>query len=160
MRGERCGITHKCKYFPCLKKYDVMNIISKTEDDLGSVAEKLINAYPDRKIFAFYGEMGAGKTTFIKAICNFLKVEDVVSSPTFAIINEYLTSNNEQVYHFDFYRLKNTDELFDIGYEDYFFSNNYCLIEWPEKIEEFLPEGTIIVEITVDRHNNSRLITF
>ena len=137
-----------------------MKITIRTENDLGIAAEKLINAYPGRRIFAFYGEMGAGKTTFIKAICNYLNVEDNVSSPTFAIINEYHTKSNEQVFHFDFYRLKNTNELFDIGYEDYFFSNNYCFLEWPEKIEEFLPEGTIIVEITVDRHNNNRLITF
>ncbi len=137
-----------------------MKIISRTESDLGNAAEKLINAYPDRKIFAFYGEMGVGKTTFIKAICKHLGVEDIVSSPTFAIINEYLTSDNEQIFHFDFYRLKNAGELFDIGYEDYFYSNSYCLIEWPEKIEEFLPEETIRVDINVDREDNTRLITF
>ena len=137
-----------------------MKAFSYTPDDLNSIAEKLINGYPDKRIFAFYGEMGAGKTTFIKAVCNFLKVEDIVSSPTFAIINEYSTEDNKQVFHFDFYRLKNTGELFDIGYEDYFFSNNYCFIEWPEKIEAFLPEGTIRVNISVDRKNNSRLITF
>jgi tRNA threonylcarbamoyladenosine biosynthesis protein TsaE len=104
--------------------------------------------------------MGAGKTTFIKAICKYFGVEDIVSSPTFAIINEYLTSDQEQIFHFDFYRLKNAGELFDIGYEDYFYSNSYCLIEWPEKIEEFLPEETIRVDITVDRKDNTRLITF
>ncbi len=137
-----------------------MKIISYIPDDLVNTTKMLINAYPDRKIFAFYGEMGAGKTTFIKAICKYFGVEDIVSSPTFAIINEYLTSNQEQIFHFDFYRLKNAGELFDIGYEDYFYSNSYCLIEWPEKIEEFLPEETIRVEINVDRKDNTRLITF
>ena len=137
-----------------------MKIISYIPDDLVNTAKMLINAYPDRKIFAFYGEMGAGKTTFIKAICKYFGVEDIVSSPTFAIINEYLTSNQEQIFHFDFYRLKNAGELFDIGYEDYFYSNSYCLIEWPEKIEEFLPEETIRVDINVDRKDNTRLITF
>ena len=135
-------------------------IVSYKPDDLNSAAKELITSYPDNRIFAFYGEMGAGKTTFIKAICKYLGVEDIVSSPTFAIINEYLASEMKQVFHFDFYRLKNTNELFDIGYEDYFYSNEYCLIEWPEKIEEFLPEGTIRVDINVDRKNNTRLITF
>ncbi len=137
-----------------------MKIISYIPDDLVNTTKMLINAYPDRKIFAFYGEMGAGKTTFIKAICKYFGVEDIVSSPTFAIINEYLTSDQEQIFHFDFYRLKNAGELFDIGYEDYFYSNSYCLIEWPEKIEEFLPEETIRVDINVDREDNTRLITF
>ncbi len=137
-----------------------MKIISYIPDDLVNTTKMLINAYPDRKIFAFYGEMGAGKTTFIKAICKYFGVEDIVSSPTFAIINEYLTSDQEQIFHFDFYRLKNAGELFDIGYEDYFYSNSYCLIEWPEKIEEFLPEETIRVDINVDRKDNTRLITF
>jgi tRNA threonylcarbamoyladenosine biosynthesis protein TsaE len=135
-------------------------IVSHSPDDLIVVAERLIKNYPDRRIFAFYGEMGAGKTTFIKAICKYLNVEDIVSSPTFAIINEYLSSDNKRIFHFDFYRLKNTAELFDIGYEDYFFSNNYCLIEWPEKIEGYLPEDTIRVNINVDRNKNTRLITF
>ena len=135
-------------------------IVSHSPNDLNIAAEKLIKAHPDKRIFAFYGEMGAGKTTFIKAICDYFGVTDIVSRPTFAIINEYLTSENEQIFHFDFYRLKNIHELFDIGYEDYFFSDNYCLIEWPEKIEEYLPEDTIRVNINVDRNKNTRLITF
>ena len=128
--------------------------------EIEKTAKEFISQMGENKIFAFYGEMGAGKTTFIKAICDYFGVTDIVSSPTFAIINEYLTSENEQIFHFDFYRLKNIHELFDIGYEDYFFSDNYCLIEWPEKIEEYLPEDTIRVNINVDRNKNTRLITF
>ncbi|HEX7410529.1 MAG TPA: tRNA (adenosine(37)-N6)-threonylcarbamoyltransferase complex ATPase subunit type 1 TsaE, partial [Bacteroidales bacterium] len=110
--------------------------------------------------FAMYGRMGAGKTTFIKAICRRLGVTDIVNSPTFSIVNEYRTTHGESIYHFDFYRLKHTAELLDIGYEDYFFSDSYCLLEWPEKIEELLPAGCIRVNIEEDEYDKSRIISF
>ncbi len=99
------------------------------------------------KVFAFYGKMGAGKTTFIKALCEVLGVEDVITSPTFAIINEYTDGNGDPIYHFDFYRIKKLEEVYDMGYEDYFYSGNLCLLEWPELIEEILPENVIKVTI-------------
>jgi len=101
----------------------------------------------DGKVFAFYGKMGAGKTTFIKALCEVLGVEDVITSPTFAIINEYTDGNGDPIYHFDFYRIKKLEEVYDMGYEDYFYSGNLCLLEWPELIEEILPENVIKVTI-------------
>ena len=94
--------------------------------------------------------MGAGKTTFIKALCNCLEVKDVVQSPTFSIINEYKTRLGESVFHFDFYRIKNLEEVFDIGYEEFFYSGCYCFIEWPDRIEAILPENTVKVTITGD----------
>jgi tRNA threonylcarbamoyladenosine biosynthesis protein TsaE len=110
--------------------------------ELKEVSSRLIVAYPELRIFAFFGEMGVGKTTFIKAICKVLGCTDVVSSPTFSIINEYATRKGGCVYHFDFYRIKKPEEIYDLGYEDYFFSGNYCLIEWPEKLGNLLPEDT------------------
>ena len=101
-------------------------------------------------IFAFYGKMGAGKTTFIKAICNGLGVKDIVNSPTFTIINEYRSSRGFPIYHFDFYRINRLQEAFDIGTEDYFAGNGLCLIEWPEKIAEILPEDHIKVTISTN----------
>ncbi len=116
---------------------------------LGAVAKALIEFFPDQRIFAFYGEMGAGKTTFIQAICKILGSDDYVTSPTFAIINEYSTAELNPLFHFDFYRIKNIEEAFDIGYEDYLYSGNYCLIEWPEKIEQILPDNIVAVKIEV-----------
>jgi tRNA threonylcarbamoyladenosine biosynthesis protein TsaE len=116
-------------------------------NDLPIIAKEIIESYKNDRIFTFFGKMGAGKTTLIKEICNYLKVVDVVCSPTFSIVNEYHTSDNESVFHFDFYRIKNEKEAYDIGYEDYFYSNNYCLIEWPEKISELLPENYVKVLI-------------
>ena len=123
--------------------------------ELQAVAKELLVFSKECRFFIFEGEMAAGKTTFIKSFCNVLGVEDVVSSPTFSIVNEY-DSPNGPIYHFDFYRLKNLQEAYDIGYEDYFYSGNYCLIEWPSKVEELLPETYIKVEIEIigdtDRH--------
>ena len=116
--------------------------------------------YPLNRIFAFYGDMGAGKTTFIKAICQQLFVRDVVNSPTFAIVNEYLRAEGGSIFHFDLYRLKSWQEMLDIGYEDYFYSGNYCLIEWPEKVEDLLPESTIKVRIELSDERDHRIITF
>ena len=110
-------------------------------------ARLLLQNFPEDRIFAFYGAMGAGKTTFIKAICKELGSSDYVTSPTFALINEYSTGNGSVIYHFDFYRIKKLEEAFDLGYEDYIYSGNYCLIEWPEMIEQLLPEGIVEVRI-------------
>ncbi len=117
-------------------------------DELKSVAEQLITFANGEKFFVFEGEMAAGKTTLIKAFCTVLGVEDVVSSPTFSIVNEYHTPKG-LVYHFDFYRLKNVREAYDIGYEEYFYSGEYCLVEWPSKVDELLPEKYIKVEIEI-----------
>ena len=125
------------------------------EADIRQAAQQFVEAMGDRKVFAFYGKMGAGKTTFIKAICEALGVEDVVTSPTFAIINEYAFPSprkgavGESVFHFDFYRIKNLREAYDIGCEDYFYSGCPCFIEWPELIEELLPEDAVRVNIEV-----------
>lgn len=115
---------------------------------LNSVATQLLDFANGNRFFVFEGEMAAGKTTFIKAFCNVLAVEDVVSSPTFSIVNEY-QSPTGLIYHFDFYRLKNLQEAFDIGYEEYFYSGEYCLVEWPQKVAELLPEEYIKVAIAI-----------
>jgi tRNA threonylcarbamoyladenosine biosynthesis protein TsaE len=120
---------------------------------LPKVAQMLLDSFPGERVFAFYGSMGAGKTTFIKAICRELGSEDYVTSPTFALINEYTTSKGSVIYHFDFYRIKKIDEAFDLGYEDYIYSGNYCFIEWPEMIEQLLPAG--IVEVRISEGENS-----
>jgi tRNA threonylcarbamoyladenosine biosynthesis protein TsaE len=124
-----------------------MNITLNSLLDLEEAAKTLLAAYKEHKIFVFYGDMAAGKTTFIKAICAELGVSDTVSSPTFSIVNEY-EANGEKIYHFDFYRIKTIQEAFDIGYEEYFYSGDICLIEWPEKIQELLPEHYVRVDIT------------
>ena len=116
--------------------------------ELSKVAEQLLYFANGEKFFVFEGEMAAGKTTLIKIFCSLLGVNEVVSSPTFSIVNEYESANG-LVYHFDFYRIKNIQEAFDIGYEEYFYSNNYCLVEWPQKVEELLPEKYIKVEIEI-----------
>ena len=110
-------------------------------------ARMFVEAMGDQHVFAFYGSMGAGKTTFIKAICEELGVDDVVTSPTFAIVNEYTAADGTPIYHFDFYRIKKLEEVYDMGYEDYFYGDSLCFIEWPEMMEELLPEGTVKVQI-------------
>jgi tRNA threonylcarbamoyladenosine biosynthesis protein TsaE len=124
-----------------------MNSITiKSISELSAVAEQLLYFANGAKFFVFEGDMAAGKTTFIKALCELLGVKEVVSSPTFSIVNEYESANG-LVYHFDFYRLKNLQEAFDIGYEEYFYSGEFCLVEWPQKIEELLPNEYIKVAI-------------
>jgi len=103
--------------------------------------------------FAFYGEMGAGKTTFIKAVCKALGADDCITSPSFALINEYRLAGGEPVYHFDLYRIKDISELYDLGYEEYFYSNAYCFIEWPERAESLLPDDVVKIHITADACN-------
>jgi len=119
----------------------------KSLSEINNIASKFIKAHPADRIFAFYGEMGAGKTTFIKALCEEMHVMDYVTSPTFALINEYKTKNDSTIFHFDFYRIKSISEVFDFGYEDYFYSGDYCFIEWPELIETLLPSITVKVTI-------------
>lgn len=129
-------------------------------DNIRVAAQEFIAHIGDSKVFAFYGKMGAGKTTFVKAICEELGVEDVITSPTFAIINEYTTGQEQTaIYHFDFYRIKKLEEVYDMGYEDYFYSGALCFIEWPELIEEVLPEDAVKVEIT-EKEDGTRAIVF
>lgn len=119
---------------------------------LNKVAKNLINQFPEHRIFAFYGKMGAGKTTFIQSVCKVLGSDDNVTSPTFALINEYKTNKILSIFHFDFYRINHIEEAFDLGYEDYLYSGNYCLIEWPEMIESLLPSNIVKVNIEVDEY--------
>jgi tRNA threonylcarbamoyladenosine biosynthesis protein TsaE len=126
--------------------------------ELPATAQALLSFAGSQKIFLFYGDMGAGKTTFIKALCEQLGVKEAVTSPTFSIVNEY-EGTTAQVYHFDFYRLKNQEEALDMGYEEYFYSDNYCLIEWPEKIPDLLPDHYIKVSIQL-QEQQSRQFTF
>ena len=116
-------------------------------DSIQEAAKEFVAQMGDNKVFAFYGKMGAGKTTFIKAICEELGVEDVVNSPTFAIVNEYTDGKGEPIYHFDFYRIKKESEAYDIGFEEYVYSGHLCFMEWPELIEDLLPEDTVKVSI-------------
>lgn len=127
-------------------------------DDIDLVAQDFIAVMGDHKLFAFYGEMGAGKTTFIKALCDALGVIDVVNSPTFAIANDYETHSGNHIYHFDFYRLKTPQEALDFGVEDYFYSGCICFMEWPEQIGDLLPSDSVAVKITVNV-NGSRTIS-
>ena len=135
-------------------------IICKSVDNLDKIAIKLLSTYPDIRIFAFYGKMGSGKTTFIKSLCKISGVTDIVNSPTFSIINEYKTDVGDSIFHFDFYRIKKQDEVLDIGYEDYFFSGSYCFIEWPGKVENLLPENTVRIIIEEGSRKNERVFIF
>ena len=128
-------------------------------EQIGEAAQQFINEMGDNRLFAFYGKMGAGKTTFIKAVCEVLGVEDVINSPTFAIVNEYRSDSDELIYHFDFYRIKKLEEVYDMGYEDYFYCGALCFIEWPELIEELLPLDTVKIRIE-EQPDGTRLITF
>ncbi len=133
------------------------SLILKSLSDLNIIAEKFLRLMGNNRVFAFFGPMGVGKTTFIKALCNELGVVEIVTSPTFALINEYQTGNGKVIYHFDFYRIEKIEEVFDFGYEDYFFSGNYCFIEWPDKVAEILPENVVFVQM-VENTDGSRTI--
>ena len=152
-----------------------MEIKIKSIETIRESAREFIENIGDHRVFAFYGKMGAGKTTFVKAICEELGVEDVITSPTFAIINEYglenvqrssqrhtlkeRTFNVQRIYHFDFYRIKKLEEVYDMGYEDYFYSGALCFIEWPELIEEILPDDAVRVSID-EQEDSSRIVSF
>ena len=157
----------------------MISIVIRDLDNIREAAREFIQHIGDYRVFAFYGKMGAGKTTFVKAICEEFGVEDVITSPTFAIVNEYqvigdgcwvIDNGNSQhqapntqhpktIYHFDFYRIKKLEEVYDMGYEDYFYSGALCFIEWPELIEEILPDDAVRVSIT-EQEDGSRLVSF
>ncbi len=136
-----------------------MEIKINSLEEIHEAARTFIREMGDNTVFAFYGKMGAGKTTFIKAVCECLGVEDVINSPTFAIVNEYRSETGELIYHFDFYRIQKLEEVYDMGYEDYFYSGALCFIEWPELIEEVLPGNAVKVEIA-EEEDGSRSIRF
>jgi tRNA threonylcarbamoyladenosine biosynthesis protein TsaE len=125
--------------------------------ELDHAAKLLLNSFPDDRVFLFYGKMGAGKTTFIKALCKVLEVEDNTSSPTFSIVNEY-SSSQGPIFHFDFYRIKEEEEAYDFGYEDYFYSGNYCFVEWPNRIPNLLPDDAKTIEIEITSSTSRKII--
>jgi tRNA threonylcarbamoyladenosine biosynthesis protein TsaE len=129
---------------------DLLNIYTcNRPEELPAIAAQILDQFVGNRVVLFYGEMGAGKTTLINALCAQLKVLDATSSPTYSIVNEYLTNEGETIYHFDFYRIKNEFEALDIGIEEYFDSGHYCFIEWPEKIKNYLPSEALSVHIEV-----------
>lgn len=136
-----------------------MEIKIEKLDNIREAAKQFIANIGDSTVFAFYGNMGAGKTTFVKAVCEELGVDDVITSPTFSIVNEYRSEKTgELIYHFDFYRVKKIEEVYDMGFEDYFYSGALCFIEWPELCEEVLPDNTVKVSIQ-EEPDGSRTIT-
>lgn len=138
----------------------MMKLTIRSLDTIRETAREFVANMGQANVFAFYGKMGAGKTTFVKAICEELGVEDVITSPTFAIVNEYQsTKTGGPIYHFDFYRIKKLDEVYDMGYEDYFYSGAPCFLEWPELIEEILPNDAVKVIIT-EQEDGTRIVEF
>lgn len=135
------------------------SIIIPDLEHIDQAAREFLDRTADHRLLAFYGAMGAGKTTFTVALCKALGVQDSVCSPTFTIVNEYETADGEPMYHFDFYRIRNNAEAMDIGIEDYFYSGCLCIMEWPENVEDLLPEETLRVTITV-RPDQSRVISW
>ena len=133
-------------------------VIINSLSELPAVANQVIQAFGERNVIAFQGQMGAGKTTFIKAVCISLGVKETISSPTFSIVNEYLSASGRKIYHFDFYRINDINEAYDMGYEEYLYSDALCLIEWPEKIESILPLNVFYVSI--NSKVNTRIISF
>ena len=136
-----------------------MKITISSLDAINEAAKQFVAAMGSNRVFAFYGKMGAGKTTFIKALCTELGVDDVITSPTFAIVNEYTAGDGSPIYHFDFYRIKKLDEVYDMGYEDYFYNGGLCLIEWPELIESLIPIVGVVVHIA-EQPDGTRTIEF
>lgn len=134
-----------------------MRIEIKHKRELPASVSKLLRHYPDARIFAFYGAMGSGKTTIIKSICKSLGAIDIISSPTFTLVNEYRTSGGESLYHIDFYRIKKVEEVFDFGLEEYFSDGSFCFLEWPELIGELLPEKVLKIKISVGM-NEERIL--
>ena len=131
--------------------------VSTTIESLPEIARQFLNEAGEQKVFALYGTMGSGKTTFIKALCRELGVQEIVTSPTFTIVNEYLAGDQSPVFHFDFYRIKSESEAYDLGYENYLYSGNYCFVEWPEKIASLLPPK--LAKIHIDITDDQRSIT-
>lgn len=135
-----------------------MEIRIQNLDTIREAAQTFVSHIGNARVFAFYGKMGAGKTTFVKAICEELGSTEVITSPTFAIVNEY-SGDKSPIYHFDFYRIKKLEEVYDMGYEEYFYSGALCLIEWPELIEDVLPDDAVRVTIE-EQSDGSRLVSF
>lgn len=135
-----------------------MEILIKDKRHLNAAARELLKHYGNERIFAFYGPMGAGKTTFIKSICELLGTIDIVSSPTFTLVNEYKTKDGQSIYHIDFYRIKKLEEVFDFGAEEYLNGDSYCFLEWPELVEEILPAETVKIRISVDELEKRTLL--
>jgi tRNA threonylcarbamoyladenosine biosynthesis protein TsaE len=131
-------------------KYAINNL-----DELPAIAQAILNDSPAARVYTLFGSMGSGKTTLVKELCKHLGVKDLVTSPSFTILNEYYSEQQGSIYHFDFYRIKSESEAFDLGYEDYFYSGNYCFIEWPEKIPTLIPAGCgkLTIEVTGSRRN-------
>ena len=136
-----------------------MEIKIQDIEHIHEAAREFIQHIGEHTVFAFYGKMGAGKTTFVKAVCEELGVDDVITSPTFAIVNEYQAKDASPIYHFDFYRIKKIEEVYDMGYEDYFYSGALCFIEWPELIDELLPDDAVRVGIA-ENADGSRTVSF
>jgi tRNA threonylcarbamoyladenosine biosynthesis protein TsaE len=132
----------------------MLRIVIKHKKYLPVAARRILEYTSGKKLLAFYGSMGAGKTTIIKAVCKILGAEDIVTSPTFTLVNEYRTTTGEVLYHIDFYRIKKKEEVLDLGIEEYFNSGFFCLMEWPELIGEILPPETVIIKITVDKNEH------
>ena len=138
----------------------MLEITIQSLEQIQEAAHRFVAEMGDNTVFAFYGKMGAGKTTFIKAVCEELGVTDVVNSPTFSIVNEYRSdTTGELIYHFDFYRIQRLEEVYDMGYEDYFYSGALCFVEWPELVDELLPGDAVKVQIE-EQPDGSRTITF
>ena len=136
-----------------------MSIIIKSIDSISTAALEFLHFVGEKRVFAFHGQMGAGKTTFIKAICQALGVDDIINSPTFSIVNEYLCSNGSSVFHFDCYRIEDLRDAVDMGVEEYLYSGDYCFVEWPDNIAPLLPDDTVHVEIR-EVENGQREILF
>ena len=137
----------------------IVKLTLKDISDINNVAKEFLSLTNEKRIIAFYGSMGAGKTTFIKAICEELVSVDVVTSPTFTLVNEYFTKNGNNLYHFDFYRINKPEEALDFGFEEYLDSGSFCFIEWPERIESLLPVTCLKVSITIE-DDHTRTIEF
>jgi tRNA threonylcarbamoyladenosine biosynthesis protein TsaE len=135
-----------------------MKILIKDKRNLPSAAKKILKYSGKCKIFAFYGGMGAGKTTIIKALCKLLGALDIISSPSFTLVNEYRTAGGESIYHIDFYRIRKQEEVFDFGVEEYLTGDSYCFMEWPELVEDIIPQGTVKIRITVGKDEQRTLL--
>ena len=133
--------------------------IASRLEEMDNIAATILSDFPQCRVFALFGKMGVGKTTLIKAFCQVLKVRETVNSPTFSLINEYSTETGETVFHFDFYRIKKLEEVYDIGYEEYIYSGHRCFMEWPEKIRELLPESYVYITVEENK-NHERIVSW
>ena len=137
-----------------------MKLLLNTLSDINIVAQQFVEIMGDRNVYAFYGEMGVGKTTFIKELCKVLGVTETITSPSFAIVNEYSKEDGDPIFHFDFYRIKNIEEAYDFGYEDYFYSGHLCFIEWPELVESLLPDDVVKVQIGMESNEQRSILIY